>query len=203
MSRPVNRRLAGRLDEVARLLQEQGANPFRVEAWRRAAAVVRGLDQPIDQLLRAEGVAGLEGLPGIGPGLARAMHDLITTGRLPLLDRLRGESDPITILSSVLGVGPVTADRLYHDLGIGTLEDLEAAAHDGRLARLGRVRRKAPGRYSRRPGHPAGPGATGRADRINQRATGKRAAGRGRGIPGPGGPWSPAPDRAPPVQSHR
>jgi DNA polymerase (family 10) len=54
-------------------------------------------------------------------------------GRLAMLERLRGESDPATILASVPGIGRKLADRLYHDLAIETLEDLEAAAHDGRL----------------------------------------------------------------------
>lgn len=50
-----------------------------------------------------------------------------------MLDRLRGESDPVAILASVPGIGRKTADLLHHDLGIDTLADLEAAAHDGRL----------------------------------------------------------------------
>jgi hypothetical protein len=50
-----------------------------------------------------------------------------------MLERLRGESEPTKLLASVPGIGRALADRLYHDLGIETLEDLEAAAHDGRL----------------------------------------------------------------------
>jgi hypothetical protein len=50
-----------------------------------------------------------------------------------MLYRLRGESDPAKLLASVPGIGPVFADRLLQDLGIETLEELEAAAHDGRL----------------------------------------------------------------------
>jgi putative hydrolase len=54
-----------------------------------------------------------------------------------MLDRLRGESDPMKILATVPGIGRSLADRLHHDFGIETLEDLEAAAHDGRLHRWG------------------------------------------------------------------
>jgi hypothetical protein len=50
-----------------------------------------------------------------------------------MLERLRGESEPTKLLASVPGIGRELADRLYHDLGIETLEDLEAAAHNGRL----------------------------------------------------------------------
>jgi Holliday junction resolvasome RuvABC DNA-binding subunit len=87
-------------------------------------------------------VGGLDRLPGIGPVLARAIFSIVCTGRLAILDRLRGESDPTALLASVPGIGPKLADRLYHDLGLATLEDLEAAAHDGRLERLPGLGRK-------------------------------------------------------------
>ncbi len=130
----VNAAVARRLEEVAALLGEQGANPFRVEAYRHAAEVIRRERRPVTEIVAKEGVEGLRKLHGIGEGLSRSIRDLVKTGRLPMLERLRGEADPVALLSSVTGVGPVTADRLHHDLGINTLEELEAAAHDGRLA---------------------------------------------------------------------
>jgi len=133
---PLNAAVAGRLAEVARILEEHGANRFRVAAYQRAAATLRGLARPVDELLRQDGVEGLQQLPGIGESLARSIRDLVTTGRLPMLERLRGETDPVELLRSVPGVGRVIADRLHHDLGIDTLEELEAAAHDGRLERI-------------------------------------------------------------------
>lgn len=132
----LNAAVAGRLEEVARILEEHGANRFRVAAYRRAAARLRGLGRPIEELLRDQGLEGLERLPGIGPSLARSIRDLVTSGRLPMLERLRGESDPVELLRSVPGVGRVTAERLHHDLDIDTLEELESAAHDGRLERI-------------------------------------------------------------------
>jgi DNA polymerase/3'-5' exonuclease PolX len=53
-----------------------------------------------------------------------------------MLERLRGESDPVEVLASVPGVGKRLAERLHTGLGIGTLEELEAAAHNGRLAEI-------------------------------------------------------------------
>lgn len=129
-----NEPIAQRLDEVARLLNEQGASFFRVEAWRRAATSVRRLSVPVTQIYEREGTDGLRKLPGVGDRIGIALRDLIVTGRLPMLDRLRGEMDSVEILASVPGIGRVHAARLHHDLGIDTLEDLEAAAHDGRLA---------------------------------------------------------------------
>lgn len=130
----MNREIAARLLEAAWLMRDQGADPFRVNAYVRAAATVRSWPAPLDQVYRARGLDGLEELPGVGPGIARAIRELVTRGRLPMLDRLRGAADPLTVLRSVPGVGRRLADRLHDELGISTLEELEAAAHDGRLA---------------------------------------------------------------------
>src|SRR5574338_1514073 len=91
----VNASIAARLDEVAGILEEQRANSFRVAAYRHAATTIRELDQPVTEIVRKQGLAGLQKLPGIGDTIARFVHVIVTTGRLPILDRLRGESDPI------------------------------------------------------------------------------------------------------------
>lgn len=130
----VNGGIAQRLDEVARLLHEQNANPYRVEAYRRAARTIRNYPEAVSALIRREGMNGLRRLPGIGITLARLIYQIVTTGSLPMLARLRGEIDPVSLLASVPGIGKVSADRLYHDLGIETLEELEAAAYDDRLS---------------------------------------------------------------------
>lgn len=132
----VNRTVAGELDELARLLEEQGANPFRVRAYRRAAETLRHLPHSVADVLAEEGVEGLEALPTIGEQLARQIRLVINTGRLPMLERLRGEADPVALLATVPGVGPILAERLHHDLDVHTLEDLEVAAHGGRLRQV-------------------------------------------------------------------
>ena len=132
----INDQVAIRLDEVAQILEEQGANPFRVRAYRRGAETLRLLSRPIDELFHEGGMPALESIPGIGESLARAIRDVIQTGRLHMLERLRGDADPETLLGTVPGIGRKTAERLHHDLDIETLEDLEAAAHDGRLETL-------------------------------------------------------------------
>jgi DNA polymerase (family X) len=136
MTDPQNAAVAARLEELAALLESQGANPFRVDAYSHAADQVRRLERPAGEILRSEGSGGLERLPAIGTTIARAIRDLVETGRLPMLDRLRGESDAVTLLASVPGIGRTLAERLHHDHGIDTLEELEAAAHDGRLAAI-------------------------------------------------------------------
>jgi hypothetical protein len=85
----MNAAVANRLDEVAQILEEQGANIFRVGAYRRAAALLRDLQRPIDEIVRTEGLEGLQKLPGIGETLARFIHQLVMTGRLPMLNTPR------------------------------------------------------------------------------------------------------------------
>jgi predicted flap endonuclease-1-like 5' DNA nuclease len=135
----MNVEIARRLDEVAELLTEQAANPFRIQAYRHAADTIRKLPRSLPEIVHQEGLEGLRELPGIGDSLARSIHTLVTTGRLPMLERLRGEVDAVALLASVPGIGKVLARRLHHDLGIDTLEDLEMSAYNGRLANLAGV----------------------------------------------------------------
>lgn len=131
-----NQQVARKLAEVADLLEVQHAASGRVQAYRRAAQTVNQLRAPLADLYRSEGGTGLCQLPGIGYNLAIAIRTLLLHGDLPLLEHLRGTTDPVNLLSSVPGIGRVRAERLHHDLHIDTLEDLEGAAHDGRLAML-------------------------------------------------------------------
>jgi hypothetical protein len=133
MTNPLNQDIGSRLDEIADLLAAQEANRFRVQAYRHAAIAVRTLSEPVSGLLMREGTAGLERIPGVGPSIARAIRDLLLHGRLAMLDRLRGDHDPVALLRSVPGIGRTLAVKLHDDLGLESLADLEAAAHDGRL----------------------------------------------------------------------
>lgn len=160
-----NERLARRLEEVAELLEAQHANPFRVRAYRRAAATVRALPQPAHALLEGGGEQALTELPGIGASLARTIEELVHTDHLPLLEHLRGRTRPRDVLTTVPGIGPGLARRITEELGIESLAELEAAAHDGRLARvpgfgerrlLG-VRESLAGRLRRVPRFPPAP----------------------------------------------
>ena len=129
----INIAIARGFEEIAALLEDQGANPYRVDAYRRGATLLRRLGTPVDVLFEREGIEGLVRLPAIGETLARGIRDYIQRRRLPVLDRLRGEHDAEALLATVPGIGRVLAARLHHDLAIDTLEDLEAVAHDGRL----------------------------------------------------------------------
>jgi DNA polymerase (family 10) len=128
-----NEDVAQALEEVGELLASQRANPFRATAYRRAAETVRRLDRPLAGILAAGGVAALTELPGVGESLARVIVEIVESGRLGLLERLRGEAGADALLATVPGVGAELAKRIHEQLGVETLEELEMAAHEGRL----------------------------------------------------------------------
>jgi hypothetical protein len=88
-----NAEVAERLRQAAEMLQAQGANPFRVGAYHRAADTVAGLERPLREEFDRHGASGLQLLPGIGAGIAAAIAEMLVTGRWTQLARLRGEAD--------------------------------------------------------------------------------------------------------------
>ncbi len=128
-----NIEIADALERVADLLEAQHADGFRVRAYRRAAQTCRALSRPLGVVLGGEGQRGLERLPAIGKSIAASIAEYLATGRLRLLDRLAGEVSPEALFATLPGVGEELARRIHEDLGVETLEELEVAAHDGRL----------------------------------------------------------------------
>lgn len=139
---PTNDAIAARLEHIADLLEAQDANPFRIASYRRAASHLREWDRSAATQLRCGGVEALRAIEGVGEGLAATIAELIETGHVALLDRLESEAEPEKLLQRLPGVGPKLAHRLHDALGIVTLEELEQAAHDGRLDRVDGVGRK-------------------------------------------------------------
>lgn len=133
VDRVLNSQAAEIFRECAEILRHQSANPFRVNAYVRAANVLESLQGDVRDLLVKEGVDGLVKLPGIGKGLAAAIDEIARTGRLAQLDRLRGEASPEVVFQTLPGVGPGLARDIHDRLHVDTLEALEAAAHDGSL----------------------------------------------------------------------
>jgi hypothetical protein len=136
MASVLNKQIAEKLDEMAELLEVQGANPFRVRAYRRAAATVGEMDRDLEEIARSEGMEGLVSLPTVGKGIAAAVWEMVHTGRWSQLERLRGSLQPENLLQTVPGIGPALAKRIHDDLHVDTLEELETAAFDGRLEGL-------------------------------------------------------------------
>jgi DNA polymerase (family X) len=132
-----NATVAQKLRDYATYLDAEEGNVYRVRAYRRAADTLQTLDRPLDDLLATEGRAGLEALPGVGAHLGYTLETLLKTGEFRTLRPEGGHIDPERLLTSLPGVGPQMARLLHERLGITTLEELERAAHEGRLASLG------------------------------------------------------------------
>ena len=130
-----NAEIADQFEQLADLLELEGANPFRVRAYRNAARYIRGHARSLADLL-AEGV-DLAELPGIGEDLAGKIATLVRTGRLPLLEQLgRRIPAPLVAMTRIPGLGPKRARALYRALRIRSLEDLARAARSGRIREL-------------------------------------------------------------------
>jgi hypothetical protein len=131
---PVNEFVATRLREAADLLAAQQDNPFRAGAYRQASNSIASLDHSVEELLRQGGVEVLDRIPHVGKGIAAAIAEMATTGRWAYLQRLRGSAEPEDVFCAVPGVGPKLARRLHEELNVATLEQLEAALADPKLA---------------------------------------------------------------------
>ncbi len=136
MPRPTNLQIAEVLEQVAQLLEIKEADAFRVSAYLRAARSVSETQQPLWQIFATEGIDGLHRIPGVGPTIGSIIQQYIETGRVAMLERLMLEVLPEHLFTVVPGIGPELATRISQQLRVHTLEDLELAAHDGRLAAL-------------------------------------------------------------------
>ena len=133
---PSNIEISDVLERVAELLEAQDANPFRVRAYRRAAQVIERSEQSIAEIADSKNGKKLEDLPEIGNRIAGSIREFVHTGRLNLLERLEGQVSPEDLFTTVPGIGEELAKRIHSQLHIETLEDLELAAHDGRLEKV-------------------------------------------------------------------
>jgi len=130
-----NDEIAETFERCAALLEIEGANAFRVRAYRTAARTLRNLTQSAASLVRAG--EDLAALPGIGKDLAAKIGEMTETGHLALLAELEGRMPgELAQLVAIPGLGPKRVKALHERLKIGTVEDLRRAAAAGRLRRL-------------------------------------------------------------------
>jgi DNA polymerase (family 10) len=123
------------LTEIALLLEVRGENPFKSRAFVHAARTIGELEEDdIGPMVRSKAIAKL---PGIGATTMAVLADLVETGDSSYLDALR-ETTPKGLIEMmrIPGLGPTRIHRIHEGLGVGSVEELEAAARDGRLAKL-------------------------------------------------------------------
>ena len=118
-----NPEVADLLDRLGELVEANGEERFKVIAYHRAATSVRNLDDDIEQMWKD---GKLEEIQYVGGGIARKIDEYLRTGRLRILEELKAKTPVgVPLLMKVQGVGPRTAFKLSHDLGIKSVEELE------------------------------------------------------------------------------
>jgi len=128
-----NAAIARILREIADLLEIRDDNPFKIRAYRNGADIASNHPHELSQLDEA----GLREIPGIGKDLALRIREIAETGDAEYHRELVAEFPPTILdLLHLQGVGPKTVAVLYRELGVRTLDDLEAAARDGRVRAL-------------------------------------------------------------------
>jgi DNA polymerase (family X) len=131
-----NHDIAAVFDEIADLLEFQGANAFRVRAYRNAARTIHDLTESAADIV-ANPNRSLTDIEGIGKDLAEKIATLVKTGTLPMLQELLCEiPESVLAILRVPGLGPKRAAQLYHELKITTLDELRAACESNKVRHL-------------------------------------------------------------------
>jgi len=135
-NKPTNKDIAAELEQIADLLETQDANPFRIRAYRQAANSILKSELSLAELVKNNQMDRIKEIEGIGDSIAGAIKEYVNTGRIGLLERLRGSVSPESLFMTVPGIGEDLAKKIVHKLDIDKLEDLEVAAWDGSLQKI-------------------------------------------------------------------
>ncbi|SFR40398.1 DNA polymerase (family 10) [Halogeometricum rufum] len=127
-----NDEVASLFEEFADLLEAQDVE-YKPNTYRRAAENIRDYPRPVEELA-AEGGDAVGEIQGVGDAISAKVVEYFETGSIEELDELRAELPvDMATLTSVEGVGPKTVGRLYEELGVTTLDELERAAEEGKI----------------------------------------------------------------------
>jgi DNA polymerase (family 10) len=127
--------------DIADLLELKGENVFKIRAYQKAGRAIEHYPRELKAMID-EG-EDLHSIPGVGEAIAKKTTELITTGKLGYYENLKAEfPQGITNLLTVPGIGPKTANKLSSELGISSVDELEQAINDGRVAQIFRLGEK-------------------------------------------------------------
>lgn len=123
-----NKEIAKILYEISEYLAMDDV-PFKPRAYEKSALVIEGLERGVGEIYKKEGIKGLENIPTVGKGIAEVIEELVKTGKSKIYEKLKKKT-PVDLsgLTSVEGIGPKSILKLYKELGIKTINDLEKAA---------------------------------------------------------------------------
>jgi len=126
-----NLEVADLLDRLSVLVEANGEDRFKVIAYRRAANVIRNMEEDIEDVWKK---GGLKEIQYVGEGIAKKVDEYLRTGNLKLIEELEAKVPPgVPALMKVQGIGPRTAFKLSHDLGIKSVEALRKSLESGKL----------------------------------------------------------------------
>jgi DNA polymerase (family 10) len=128
------------LEDIADFLDLKGENVFKSRAYQKAARSIEFLSEDVEKLVKED---RLREIPGVGEAIAVKLTELVNTGHLQYYDNLRAEFPPgIGAFLGVPGIGPRTALLITRNLNVTTIDELEEAIKDGRVADLPRLGEK-------------------------------------------------------------
>src|SRR5436190_6590913 len=131
LGRVRNGEIADAFEELASLYELDGAAVYRVLAYRNAAKAVREAGVSVEELAK-QGRA--QELAGVGKTIAEKIDALLETGSIPSAEKLKARVPAgLVAITRIPGLGPKRARQLYDTLGIASLDELRAAAEQGRL----------------------------------------------------------------------
>jgi DNA polymerase (family X) len=144
-----NEEIARRFARLATLLEIRGDDKFRVRSYRNAAEMIETWPTPLARIAAAEGVKGLQALPGVGKAISAKVVELLERGAFEAWERLTTET-PATVLDllEVEGIGVKTAATLYQQFKVSSLEDLRQFVEGGGLEMVDGVGEKTAERIS-------------------------------------------------------
>lgn len=130
-----NREIADWFDQIADFLELDRANPYRVQAYRRTAGVIRRHPHNLAKMVMRE--EDLTTIPSVGPDTAAKIREIVLTGSSHFLDRIaRQVPAGLRRLRQVKGLGPKRIRSLYENLGVTTLGELREAARSHQLSEV-------------------------------------------------------------------
>jgi DNA polymerase (family 10) len=122
------------LNSIAVLLELKGENPFKPRAYTNAARALESLSEPLDKVIAEERLAEVK---GIGESIQKKIVELVTTGKLGYYEELKAATPPgLVEMLEIPGVGPKKIKILHDELGIESVEQLEAACKKNKVAGL-------------------------------------------------------------------
>ena len=137
-----NEDIAQLFENLGILLELKGDSVFKIRAYQRAARTISNLSFPLTQAV--EDGTDLKQIPGIGKAINDKIHELLQTGRVSTYERVLAElPEGVLTLMDVPGIGPKTALLISQELGISTVDEVEQAIREGKMAALPRIGRKA------------------------------------------------------------